>query len=185
MFEQQILLSSITKFIRFIKVDHTEEQCVNKRHKIIQDLKHRMLNVKLEEYEIKIQNYEYQYEEELTAFKSEISRKNSSYQMYELNVLMHLVNTYVYHHTKILMRRIRYKESCLHVKLVRHYRRQSSPTKKIIDVYPQIIVDIDKVSLNQIQLDYLSHTGKFEYLFNSYLCLTYIVCFDSLRTQLY
>ena len=137
-----------------------------------------MLNIKLEEYEIKIQNYEYQYELELSAFKSEISRRNSSYKMYELNVLMHLVNTYVYHHTKILIRRIRYKESCLHIKLVRHrHRRQSSPTKKIIDVYPQIIIDVAKISMNHNQLDYLSHTGKFEFLFNNYLSVTYTLLF--------
>ncbi len=96
--------------------------------------------------------------------------------MCQLNMLTHLVKNYVYHHTKILMRKIRYKEYCLHVKLV-HRRppppHQSSPTKRIIDVYPQIIVDVAKVSLNQIQLNYLSHTGKFEYFFNSYLCHLY------------
>jgi hypothetical protein len=177
MFEQRILCHKLPNLFNSIKDDHIEEPCINKRHKIIQDLKRRMLNAELEQYEIKIQNYEYQYEQELITFNSEISKTNSSYQMCQLNVLTHLVKNYVYHHTKILMRKIRFKESCLHVKLVHRRRRpppvpphQSSPTKKIIDVYPQIIVDVAKVSLNQIQLDYLSHTGKFEYLFNSYHC---------------
>jgi hypothetical protein len=62
------------------------------------------------------------------------------------------------------MRQIRYKESCFHATLLSHHRRhyQSLASSKAIDVYPQIIVDIPKVSLNQTQLDYLSLTGKLE-----------------------
>ena len=69
---------------------------------------------------------------------------------------------------KSSIRQIRYKESCLHVKLIRHHRRrrQSLATNRIIDVYPQIIVDVPKISLNRIQLEYLSHTGKFKILFH-------------------
>ena len=64
---------------------------------------------------------------------------------------MYFVKIYVYHHTKLLLRQIRYKESCFHVKLLRHHRRhQSLSSSKTIDVYPQIIVDVPKVSLNQI-----------------------------------
>ncbi len=85
-------------------------------------------------------------------------------------MLMHFVQTYLYHHTNILIRQIRFKESYHHVKLMRHYRRRLlSTTKEIIDVYPQIIVDVPKISLNRIQLDYLSHTGKLLLFFNSHL----------------
>jgi hypothetical protein len=85
--------------------------------------------------------------------------------MYELNMLMHLVKIYVYHHTKLLIRQVRYKESAFRVKLLRHHRRrQSLVPSKTIDVYPQIIVDVPKVPLNQTELDYLSHKGKFEIL---------------------
>jgi len=52
-----------------------------------------MLNVELEEYEIKIQHYEHLYEEELIAFKSETYNTNSSYQLYHLNMLIHFVQT--------------------------------------------------------------------------------------------
>jgi len=198
MFEQQILCHKVpNNLFNSIQVDHIdqEEQCVNKRqqqHKIIQDLKRRMLNVKLEEYEIQIQNYESQYEEELTALKSETFNTNSSYQMYHFNELIHLIQTYVYHYTNILLHQIRYKESCLHVKLIRHHRRccrrrhhhQSSTTaSKMIDVYPQIIVDVPKVSLNPIQLEYLSRTGKFKLLFNDSLFV--ITFFFIFRTLIY
>jgi hypothetical protein len=67
----------------------------------------------------------------------------------------------MYHYTKLFLCQIRYKESCFHVKLLRHHRRhQSRSASKTIDVYPQIIVDVPKVKVNQNQLDYLSRTGK-------------------------
>jgi len=78
---------------------------------------------------------------------------------------MHFVKIYVYHHTKLLLRQIRYKESCFRVKLLRyHRRRRSLVSRKTIDVYPQIIVDVPKVSLNHNQLDYLSRTGQLHIL---------------------
>jgi hypothetical protein len=151
--------------------NNDEEPHVDGRPKIIQDFKRRMLNIELEQYEIEIQHYEYLYEQELDAFKSETFKINSFYQISRFNMLIHFVKTYVYHHTNLLIRQIRYKESCLHVKLIRHQRRcQSVKTNKIIDVYPQIIVDIPKVSLNSIQLEYLSRTGGFELLFHCYRC---------------
>jgi hypothetical protein len=36
-----------------------------------------------------------------------------------------------------------------------------------LNVYPQIIVDVPKVSLNQSELDYLSRTGQLRFLRNS------------------
>jgi hypothetical protein len=165
MFEQRILCHKLPNSLNSIRIDdNNEEKCaVNKRHKIIQDLKRQMLNIELEQYEAKIQHYEYLYEQELSAFESETFRINSSYQMCHLNMLIYSVKAYVYHHTNMLIRQIRYKESCLHIKLLRHSRRrQSLTTKKIADVYPQIILDVTRVSLNPIQLDYLSRTGKFK-----------------------
>ncbi|CAF1128678.1 unnamed protein product [Rotaria magnacalcarata] len=51
------------------------------------------------------------------------------------------------------------QEACAHVKLVRQYCHHLLSKQQIVDVYPQIIVDVPKVSLNQIQLDYLSKSG--------------------------
>jgi hypothetical protein len=76
---------------------------------------------------------------------------------------MYFVKIYVYHHTKLLLLRIRYKESCFHAKLLHQHRRHKSRSaSKTTGVYPQIIVDVTKVTLNQSQLDYLSRTGKLE-----------------------
>jgi hypothetical protein len=85
-------------------------------------------------------------------------RTESSYQISHLNELMHFVKIYVYDHTKLLLRQIRYKECCFHVKLQRHHRRRhrsftSSNT-----------VDVANVSLSSCQLDYLSRSGQLYFL---------------------
>jgi hypothetical protein len=165
MFEQRILCHELPSSFNSITIDNNEEQCVNKHNKMVQDLKRQMLNVELEQYELKIQQYEYLYEQELATFQSEIYKTESSYQICHLNELMYYVKIYLYHHTKLLLRQIRYKESCFHVKLIRHHRRRhhSFTSTNTIDVHPQIIVDVPKVSLNRNELDYLSRTGKLEF----------------------
>jgi len=153
MFEQRILCHKLPNSFNFLTINNNEKQSVNKRKKMIQDLKRQMLNTELE-------RYEHLYEQELATFQSEIYKTESSYQIWQLNELMYFVKIYVYHHTKLWLRQLRYKESCFRVKLLRHHRHhQSHLPCNTIDVYPQIIVDLPKVSLNQNQLDYLSRTG--------------------------
>ncbi len=98
----------------------------------------------------------------LATFQSEICRTESSYQIERRDEIMYFVKIYVHHHTQMLSHQIRYNESCFHVKLLHHHRRYKSrsESKTMDDVYPQIIVDVPKVQLNQSQLDYLSHTGQ-------------------------
>ena len=167
MFEQQILCHKLPNSFNNIKTSiNNEESNINACNKIIQDFKRQMLHIKLEQYEIKIQQYEYQFEQEFTAFELETSQTNSLFQMSQWNTLMHFIKTYLYHNTNLLIRQVRYKESCLHVKLSRQYHRQRLSAQKNIDVYPQIIVDAEKVPLNCIELDYLSRNGKFRILPN-------------------
>jgi len=158
--KQRILCHKLPKSYDCIDTDINREPCVNKRNKIIQDLKRRMLNVELEQYEIKIQHYEHLYQQELTTLYSHISNPTSSDHQCQVNVLMHFIKLYFDHHTNRLIRQIRYKESCLRIKLIRQHRHHSLSKKKTSNVYPQIIVDIPKVSLNRIQLDYLSRNGE-------------------------
>jgi hypothetical protein len=161
MFEQRILCRQLPHSFYSITTTNPEEQCANKRTKIVQDVKRQMLNMQLEEYELEIQHYEHLYEQELATFKSEIYKTNSFHQMSNLEMLMHFVKTYVYHHTNKVIRRIRYKESRYHFKLLRHYCRQRFyRSDQTVDVYPQIIVDVPKVSLNSNQLNYLSRSGQ-------------------------
>ena len=161
MFEQRILCHQLPDSFNSVTTCNDAEQSTNKQTKIVQDLKRQMLDVKLQQYETNIQRYEHLYQQELDRFQSDIYKTESSYQISHVNEIMYFVKIYVYHHTKLFIRRIRYKESCLHVKLLRHQRRrQSRIAHKTIDVYPQIIVDVPHVSLNRNQLDYLSRTGE-------------------------
>jgi hypothetical protein len=162
MFEQRILCHKLPNSFNNMDINDNQEYSVNKRNKMIQELKRQMLNSELEHYELRIQNYEDLYEQKLATFQSEIYRTESSYQIERRDEIMYFVKIYVHHNTQMLLRQIRYNESCFHVKLQRHHRRyKSSRSKtKTMDVYPQIIVDVPKVQLNQSQLDYLSHTGQ-------------------------
>ena len=81
MFEQRILCHELPSSFNSISINKNEEKCVVKRNKMVQDLKHQMLNVELEQYELKIQHYEHLYEQELATFQSEIYRIESSYQI--------------------------------------------------------------------------------------------------------
>jgi hypothetical protein len=137
MFEQRILCHQPPHSFNSIATNNHEEQCASERIKIVQDAKRQMLNTELEQYELKIQHYEQLYEQELTTFKSEIYKTKFFNQMSNLQMLMHFVKTYIYHHTNKVIRRIRYKESRLHVILLRHqHHRQSLTLNKTIDVYP-------------------------------------------------
>ncbi|CAF4502130.1 unnamed protein product [Rotaria socialis] len=73
---------------------------------------------------------------------------------------MTLLKCYLSHYTNRLIRQISYTEACVHVKLVRRHHRHLLSKQQIVDVYPQIIVDIPKISLNRIQLDYLSKSDS-------------------------
>jgi hypothetical protein len=74
MFEQRILCHKLSESFNVIKIKIDEEQCSNKHNKIIQELKRRMLNVELEQYERKIQHYEHMYQQD---FIKQINASNS------------------------------------------------------------------------------------------------------------
>jgi len=161
-FQQKILCHKLPKkFIHINISSDSEVKGTNQQQKCIRDFKRRMLQMELERYQTEIQHYDHLYEQELNTFKIETDKLNLFIQMTSRSIMIHFVEMYVYHHTKILMREIRYKESRLHFKLRRHHQLL---TKKIISVYPQIIVDLPKVTLNRVQLDYLSRTGKLKSL---------------------
>ncbi len=153
MFEQQILCHKLPNSFNNINLSNNQEYSTNQRNKTIQEMKRDMLNSKLENYEMKIQHYEDLYEQELATFQSEIYKVESSYQIEHRNQIMYFVEMYMYHHTQMLLRQIRYDESCFHVKLLHRHRRHQSQSKRKI-------IDVPKVKLNKIQFDYLSRTGQ-------------------------
>ena len=167
MLEQRILCRQLPNSFYGDSIDTDAQQNGNKFKKNAQEFKRRILNVEFEHYEKKIQKYEYVYQQELSAFQAEIDSTNS-HQLNQSEILTRLVQDYLFYHTDTLIRCIRWKESGYHVKLMQRYHRQLSATRKNnnIDVYPQVIVDVEKVSLNRAQLDYLSRNGKLTILFD-------------------
>ena len=124
-------------------------------------MKRQMLNVELEQYERKLQDHEHLYQQELVAFELQFHETNKNRQVHELNEMIKCIKTYLHHQTKKWMRHIRYSESCLRIKLLRHHHTQSKQDH--VHVYPQIIIDTtSKVSLNRNQLNYLSYNGEFK-----------------------
>ncbi|CAF3750637.1 unnamed protein product [Rotaria socialis] len=126
----------------------------------MQELKRRKLNDQLKNYELKLQDYEDLYQTEINIFESKLIQTSLNHQHIQADIFMTLLKCYFTHHTNRLIRQIRYKEACLHVKLVRQHRRHLLLKQQIVDVYPQIIVDVPKISLNRLQLDYLSKSNK-------------------------
>ncbi|CAF2089434.1 unnamed protein product, partial [Rotaria magnacalcarata] len=125
----------------------------------MQELKRRKRNDQLKNYELEFQHYEDLYKTEINIFESKLIYISLNHQHIQADILMTLLKCYLSYYTNRLIRQIRYKEACAHVKLVRQYCRHLLSKQQIVDVYPQIIVDVPKVSLNQIQLDYLSKSG--------------------------
>ncbi|CAF1503747.1 unnamed protein product [Rotaria magnacalcarata] len=132
----------------------------NEANKIIQELKRRKLNDQLKNYALKLQHYEDLYQTEIDILESKLIQTSLKHQPIQVDIFMTLSKCYLSHYTNRLIRQIRYKEAWAHVKLVRQHRRHLLSKQQIVDVYPQIIVDVPKIPLNRIQLDYLSKSGR-------------------------
>jgi hypothetical protein len=118
------------------------KQCINKCNKIIQDLKRRILNTELEQYEMRKQRYEHLYQQDLTVLQLQILKPSSSEQKCPRDELMRIVKLYLNRHTNKMIHQVCLRVSHFYVKLIRQHRRHHSVITKIIDVYPQVIVDV-------------------------------------------
>ncbi|CAF1234089.1 unnamed protein product [Rotaria magnacalcarata] len=159
-FEQRILCHSLPKTFDDIPIVTYQNLFGNEANKTIRELKRRKRNDQLKNYELKFQHYEDLYPTKIDIFQSKLIQTSLNHQHIQADIFMTLLKCYLNHNTNRLIRQIRYKEACVHVKLVRQYRRHLLSKQQIVDVYPQIIVDVPKISLNRIQLDYLSKSGK-------------------------
>ena len=78
---------------------------------------------------MKIQHYEHLYQQEFNTLQSQLLNPTSSDQKCQVDIVMYFLKSYFDHHTKRLIRQIRYRESCLHVKLIRQHRHRSLSQK--------------------------------------------------------
>lgn len=166
MFEQRIVCRRLPVAFHRKTADLEQRARSNRHKKMVQELKRVMLNVELEDYEIAIQDYEQSYQDELLKLEQQIRNPSTDEHKRHTDILLYFLHSYLQQLTDRLLRRVRFKESCLRVSLRRHHRRQqqSSSGEQRIDVYPQTIVDVSKVALNQVQFDYLSQNGKQAFL---------------------
>lgn len=179
MFEQRISCHRLPKSLDSAIIPNLDvKQLNNRRLKMLQELKRFMLNVELQEYENKIEHQEYLYQQELANLQQQMKTTNSSLPQHQINMLLHIVQFYLKAYANRLLHEIRFKETCFRIKLTRRrrHRQQSLLPSNVVDVYPQVIVDVPKVCLNRVQLAYLSHNGKYE-TFPSFLLFTIFLNF--------
>lgn len=122
-----------------------------KRYKIIQEAKRNWLNLYVDGYENKIQAYEYQYKEELYKLKSN-----------ETTLLFDSFTNYINHRTNRMKQEISYDKIPIYRRqLVRIHRRLKSKSKKIVSIFPNIIIDLIYHPFTATQLDYLSRGATY------------------------
>ena len=143
--------------------DHTNH--IHLQNKSIQELKRRQLDRALEQYEANLLENENQYQNDLSNFERQLWRYHYSENKAHCDRMVQSVQDYLNRRQHRMMRTIRYGEACVRTALRKLQRNQTSrknnsKNKRIVDVYPQVILDVSKTSLNQRQLDYLSHRGK-------------------------
>ena len=145
-------------------MDHGEEN-INGKNKVIQEVKRRQLHMKLEQYELQLLDYEQHFHREFSDLEMNLSKEHSSDTKGEFDRIMQCLQALFDHQKNRTVRTIRYRESYLRAALKKLQRRQASRNRKkknvmmMVDVYPQVIVDVKKLCLNRNQLDYLSHHG--------------------------
>ena len=182
MFEQRILCHQLPEILDSAIIPNLDiKQLSSRRLKMLQELKRFTLNVELHEYENKIEHYENLYQQELASLQQQIESTNSYFPQHQTNMLLYIVQSYLTAYTNGLLRQVRFNEACFHVKLTRHRRRrQSFLSYNVVDVYPQVIVDVPKVCLNRLQLEYLSRNGKHQRHFNLVIfafCIVFLFIF--------
>ncbi|CAF4988162.1 unnamed protein product, partial [Rotaria magnacalcarata] len=122
-FEQRILCHSLPKTFDDIPIVTYQNLFGNEANKTIRELKRRKRNDQLKNYELKFQHYEDLYPTKIDIFQSKLIQTSLNHQHIQADIFMTLLKCYLNHNTNRLIRQIRYKEACVHVKLVRQYRR--------------------------------------------------------------
>jgi hypothetical protein len=131
-----------------------------KRSKILQEAKRTILNMFVHAYEMKIQEYEQQYRRELSAFTEYVTNDTLPIGTCSQDT----ITVYINHRRNRIKQEVYHKISSLRKQLRRRRQRSSASTKNIVDVCPQVILDVDHVPLNAAELKYLSK-GKLVFSF--------------------
>ncbi|CAF1996607.1 unnamed protein product, partial [Rotaria magnacalcarata] len=135
-------------------------QIKNKHYKIIQEAKRQRLNYFLNIYEIKIQEYEQQYQNEFIKMETFFSNNNDKTM---LNNIKEHVNNRINRLKKDI-----YDKMASFRKIILQNRQRSSSTKNVIGVSPESYLDLISNPFNKRQWNYLSFDHLLDYLNQSY-----------------
>lgn len=167
LFQQRILCHRLPRSFHQM-TPTTSTLKTNVQTKSIQDDKRQRLHLHLEQYEQQLLEHEHRYQKELSDLETHLWKQHYSDARNHYDRMMQCLQGYLTHHKNRTLRTIRYHESYVRAAL-RKLARQSKP---MIDVYPQVMVDVRKVCLNRHQLDYLSHHGKWSFSYCKKRCLS-------------
>jgi hypothetical protein len=134
-------------------------QINNQRYKIIQDAKRQWLNISLSIHEMKLQEYDQQYQEILIQLKSLLLSNTSLHG----ETLFNQINEYMANRTKELKQTIMNKIPVIRGKLLRNHQRSLS-TKTMISLSPEPYLDSISNPFDTREWHILS-LGKFVFFF--------------------
>ncbi|CAF1297315.1 unnamed protein product [Adineta steineri] len=133
------LLQSFISPINSVSLNNEQKsiQLKNERIRIIKEAKRKWLHLFLSAYEIKLLEYDMQYQDVLKQLESILSNNTSADNV----VLLNTINEYISYHTNRMKQDISNRMSSIRGKLIRNHRHSSS-AQNMISVSPEPYLDL-------------------------------------------
>ena len=166
MLEQRIICKLVPKSVDDIsltensdKIEQMPSTNTQMKDEKLKEVKRVKLNELLRDYQDKLLGLEIQYRQALVTFDNDHVRTSSSSGNHSSSI--QLMKKYVCHRFSQFKRENRFKMTLFREKLYRRRKHQlKSKGKHKIDVYPQTIIDVSTIPLNETELVYLSSAGS-------------------------
>jgi hypothetical protein len=147
----------------------------------VQQMKRSMLDDLVQDLEIKLLDYAHQYERELM----KLEKSCSDHQHVHGILLFDYIKTYMSHQTDQFKHGLSSNMILFRKTLHRRHRRCRSSIKiDTFGVWPQVIVDVPTIPLNDIEFSYISSAGSVSFWKHTVRILTEII-FLLCRPQLH
>ena len=148
-------LEKFISSINYLPLDNNAKsiEIKNKRYKIIQEAKRQWLNYFLDIYEIKIQQYEQQYQNEFIKVETFFSNNNNN--MINGKTMLNNIKESINNRINRLKKDI-YNKMASFRKIILQNRQRSSSTKNVIGASPEPYLDLISNPFNTYQWNYLS-----------------------------
>lgn len=159
----EFLPENFTKLERFITFeyyfpvieDDIAVEFKQKRYKIIREAKRTWLNLYVNAYEIRFQEYEQQYQTELHRFQF-MSSGYSSINSGTIMTLYSAFNNYINHRTNRMKQEISYETIPIYRRQLLRQHQLLGTRKKMVSICPNVIVDLIYHPFTSTELAYLS-----------------------------